>query len=39
MPIAVPLNTVAMAVAVTNPSNDTLPAQPQIAAEIDNLQG
>jgi hypothetical protein len=38
MPVATPLETVVMNVAVANPSTDKLPAAPQIIAEVDNLQ-
>lgn len=37
MPVAVPLETVTMAVSVANPTTGTLPAAPQIEAEVDNL--
>jgi hypothetical protein len=38
MPVAVPLNTVVMSVAIENPVTGTLPATPQIVAEEDNLE-
>lgn len=38
MPVAVPLETVTMAIAVTNPTTGQQPDAPQIAAEVDNLE-
>ena len=38
MPIAVPLDTIVMSVAIADPATGVLPAAPQIVAEVDNLE-